>query len=70
MRLADSIRSNVEPVLAEWEVFARGIKAGAGMDTSVTSTQAAGTTFTVRLPRHPAVQPGRPILDEPHIQTM
>ena len=29
MRLADFILANVEPILAEWEVFARGIWPGA-----------------------------------------
>ena len=32
MRLADFIVSNVEPILMEWEVFARGIAPGAKMD--------------------------------------
>ena len=32
MRLADFILSNVEPILMEWEVFARGITPGASMD--------------------------------------
>jgi signal transduction histidine kinase len=32
MRLADFILANVEPVLAEWESFARGIGPGAKMD--------------------------------------
>lgn len=32
MRLADFILSNVEPILMEWEVFARGITPGATMD--------------------------------------
>src|SRR5829696_3278434 len=33
MRLADFILSNVEPILVEWEAFARGIGAGATMDS-------------------------------------
>jgi signal transduction histidine kinase len=33
MRLADFILSNVEPILAEWEAFARGITAGAKMNS-------------------------------------
>ena len=33
MRLADFIVSNLEPILAEWETFARGITAGAGMNS-------------------------------------
>jgi signal transduction histidine kinase len=32
MRLADFIVSNIEPILMEWEVFARGIAPCAGMD--------------------------------------
>lgn len=32
MRLADFIASNLEPILMEWEVFARGIAPGANMD--------------------------------------
>lgn len=46
----------------------------------VTSTEAAGTTFTVRLPRHPpfiplptgtpSPRPATPILDEAHLKTM
>jgi signal transduction histidine kinase len=32
MRLADFILSNVEPILKEWEVFARSLGAGAKMD--------------------------------------
>jgi len=32
MRLADFIVSNIEPILMEWEAFARGITPGAMMD--------------------------------------
>jgi signal transduction histidine kinase len=32
MRLADFILGNIEPILAEWEVFARGISTGATMN--------------------------------------
>ena len=32
MRLADFILSNIEPILMEWKVFARGIGPGAKMD--------------------------------------
>ncbi len=32
MRLADFIFSNIEPILMEWEVFARSIAPGAMMD--------------------------------------
>jgi len=33
MRLADFILSSIEPILAEWEAFARGITAGAKMNS-------------------------------------
>jgi signal transduction histidine kinase len=33
VRLADFILANREPILAEWEIFARSISAGAGMTT-------------------------------------
>src|SRR5688572_5825604 len=33
MRLADFIRASREPILEEWEVFARGIAPGAGMES-------------------------------------
>jgi hypothetical protein len=36
MRLADFIVSNIEPILMEWEVFARGIGPGAKMDALAT----------------------------------
>ncbi len=32
MRLADFILSNSEPILAEWEIFARSLDAGEHMD--------------------------------------
>ena len=32
MRLADFILSNIEPILAEWEIFARSIGAGEHLD--------------------------------------
>ncbi|MDQ3441148.1 MAG: sensor histidine kinase, partial [Planctomycetota bacterium] len=32
MRLADFILTNIEPILAEWEVFARGVWPGAATD--------------------------------------
>src|SRR5437762_1672289 len=32
MRLADFILSNIEPILMEWETFARGIAPGATME--------------------------------------
>jgi hypothetical protein len=32
MRLADFIISNIEPILMDWEVFARSITPGAKMD--------------------------------------
>ena len=33
MRLSDFILANIEPILAEWETFARSILAGAGMNS-------------------------------------
>lgn len=33
MRLADFIVANLEPILVEWEAFARGITPGEKMDT-------------------------------------
>jgi hypothetical protein len=50
--------------------IAREIAQSHGGTIDVTSTQEAGTTFTVHLPRHCLVKPGQPILDEKHIQTM
>ena len=41
MRLADFIVSNIEPILAEWEAFARGIKPGAAMDALALRDHAA-----------------------------
>ena len=32
MRLADFILGNIEPILAEWEAFARSVPLGAQMD--------------------------------------
>jgi len=37
MRLADFILSNVEPILGEWEVFARGIARALGITEPVVS---------------------------------
>ena len=41
MRLAEFILANVEPILVEWEAFARGIKAGAGMNSLALRDHAA-----------------------------
>jgi len=50
--------------------IAREIARSHGGQVDVTSSQEAGTSFTVRLPRHCLVKSGPPILDEKHIQTM
>ncbi len=50
--------------------IAREIATSHGGTIDVTSSQEAGTSFTVRLPRHCLVKSGQPILDEKHIQTM
>jgi signal transduction histidine kinase len=50
--------------------IAREIALSHGGTIDVTSTQEAGTSFAVRLPRHSLVKSGQPILDEKHIQTM
>jgi signal transduction histidine kinase len=50
--------------------IAREIALSHGGSIDVTSTQEAGTLFTVRLPRHALVKSGQPILDEKHIQSM
>ena len=41
MRLADFILSNVEPILAEWEIFARSLGAGEHLDTLALRDHAA-----------------------------
>jgi signal transduction histidine kinase len=50
--------------------IAREIARSHGGDVGVTSTAEAGTSFTIRLPRHAARAAGPPILDEHHIRTM
>ena len=50
--------------------IAREIAQSHGGRIDVTSSQEAGTAFTVRLPRHCLVKSGQPILDEKHVQTM
>ena len=55
MRLADFIHSNVEPILVEWEAFARGIAPGAISVKSVFSD----TVLFFRLPVDVDVPAGR-----------
>jgi signal transduction histidine kinase len=50
--------------------IARQIAESHGGGITVTSTLDAGTSFTVRLPRHHLTAAGQPILDEKHVQTM
>jgi signal transduction histidine kinase len=50
--------------------IAREIVGSHGGTVSVTSSQASGTLFTVRLPREYVMHSGQPILDEQHLQTM
>jgi hypothetical protein len=50
--------------------IAREIVGSHGGTVTVTSSQASGTLFTVRLPREYVMHSGQPILDEQHLQTM
>ena len=50
--------------------IAREIAKSHGGRIDVTSSEKAGTAFTMRLPRHCLVKSGQPILDEEHIQKM
>jgi len=50
--------------------IAREIARSHGGRIDVSSSEEAGTAFTVRLPRHYLIQAGRPILDEEHIRAM
>jgi signal transduction histidine kinase len=50
--------------------IAREIAKSHGGRIDVTSSEKAGTAFTMRLPRHCLVKSGKPILDEEHIQKM
>jgi signal transduction histidine kinase len=50
--------------------IAREVARSHGGRIDVTSTPAAGTAFTVRLPRHCLVKSGQPILDDKHVATM
>ncbi len=50
--------------------IAREIVESHGGTVTVTSSQASGTSFTVRLPREFVLHSGQPILDEQHLQTM
>jgi signal transduction histidine kinase len=49
---------------------AREVAKSHGGRIDVISSEDAGTTFTLRLPRHCLVKPGQPILDEEHILKM
>ena len=50
--------------------IAREIVGSHGGTVTVSSSQASGTLFTVRLPRMYVMHSGQPILDEQHLQTM
>jgi signal transduction histidine kinase len=50
--------------------IAREVARSHGGTIDVTSTAAAGTAFTMRLPRHAPARPGQPILDEAHVRHM
>jgi signal transduction histidine kinase len=50
--------------------IAREVAISHGGTIDVISSLEAGTTFTMRLPRHSPAQPGRGILDMEHVQTM
>jgi signal transduction histidine kinase len=51
--------------------IAREIARSHGGGIEVTSTEQAGTAFTVHLPRRrPGTGPAQPILDEEHVRTM
>jgi signal transduction histidine kinase len=50
--------------------IAREVARSHGGRIDVTSSQEAGTDFTVRLPRHCLAKAGQPILDEKHLRTM
>ncbi len=50
--------------------IARQVAHSHGGTIDVTSTQEAGTTFTVRLPREFVKDVGEPILDEKQVRTM
>jgi signal transduction histidine kinase len=50
--------------------IAREVALSHGGNIDVISTEQAGTTFTIHLPRHPHVKPARPILGETHVRTM
>jgi signal transduction histidine kinase len=50
--------------------IAREIVRSHGGTVTVTSSEASGTTFTIRLPREHVAHSGQPILDEQHVRTM
>jgi signal transduction histidine kinase len=50
--------------------ISRAIAESHGGTISVTSSVEEGTAFTMRLPRESVLEPGQPVLDEKHVQTM
>ncbi len=67
---AESPKANRPGSIGLGLYIARAIAESHGGTLEVTSTQASGTAFTMRLPRDHLVHSGQPILDEQHIQTM
>jgi len=57
MRLADFILANIEPILMEWEAFARKIWPGAGVDPTTLRDHAAGILRAAALDMQSAQTP-------------